>query len=339
MKLSDFDFHLPKSLIAQTPSKNRTQSRLLVDDDEIIDTSFAEIKNFLKPNDLLVLNDTKVIPARLFANKESGAKVEIFVERILPDNQALAMLRCNSKIDVGSFIILANKQKVKVLDKVENLYTLLFTDIDILELLKNVGNIPLPPYINRKANDNDISRYQTVYAKKDGAVAAPTAGLHFDDKLLSQLQELSIDIAFITLHVGMGTFMPVKVSDIKQHKIHKEIYQVEAEVIEKIKTAKLNGGRVIAVGTTVMRTLETIAKEDDLKASTGETDIFIYPGFDFKIVDAMITNFHLPKSSLLLLVAAFISKKKMFKLYDYAIAKKYRFFSYGDAMFVKKNSN
>ena len=287
----------------------------------------------------MVLNDTKVIPARLFASKESGAKVEIFIERILLDNKALAMLRCNSKIDIGSFIILNNAQKVEVLDKLENVYTLLFADMDILALLKNIGNIPLPPYINRKANEKDISRYQTVYAKKDGAVAAPTAGLHFDEKLLSELQDLAIDVVFITLHVGMGTFMPLKVSDIEQHTIHKEIYQVEAEVIAKIKTAKSNGGRIIAVGTTVMRTLETIAREKNLKAKAGETDIFIYPGFDFKIVDAMITNFHLPKSSLLLLVAAFISKKRMFELYDYAIEKKYRFFSYGDAMFIEKNSN
>ena len=339
MKLSDFDFDLPQSLIAQFPSKNRTSSRLLVDADEVIDTNFSKIGEFLKPNDLLVLNDTKVIPARLFAHKETGAKVEIFIERILPEHKALAMIKSNRKIKIGSFIVLDNGEKIQVLDKLDDIYTLLFRNIDILALLNEIGHIPLPPYINRSVIKEDINRYQTVYAQKDGAVAAPTAGLHFDKKLLTQLQKLGVAHTFVTLHVGMGTFQPVKVDNIKKHKIHKEIYQVEAQTIEKIKIAKSKGGRVIAVGTTVMRTLETIAIKDNLTPQQGQTDIFIYPDFDFKIVDAMITNFHLPKSSLLMLVAAFISTKRMFEIYNYAIDKKYRFFSYGDAMFIQKCKN
>lgn len=338
MKLGDFDFDLPQSLIAQFPSKRRTDSRLLVDSGAIIDTKFSKIAEFLKPNDLLVLNDTKVIPARLFGHKESGAKVEIFIERILPEHKVLAMLKSSRKINIGIFIILDNNVKVQVLEKLDNIYTLLFSNINILDFLKKVGNIPLPPYINRKPKEQDINRYQTVYAQKDGAVAAPTAGLHFDKELLIQLKDLGIDNTFITLHVGLGTFQPVKVENIKEHKIHKEIYAVEAEAIEKIKITKAKKGRVIAVGTTVMRTLETIAIKGDLKPEKAQTDIFIYQGFDFKIVDAMITNFHLPKSSLLMLVGAFISNERMFELYNYAINNKYRFFSYGDAMFIQKHN-
>jgi len=336
MKLSDFDFDLPKSLIAQFPSEKRTDSKLLVAGDDIVDATFSELDDFLRAGDLLVLNDTRVIPARLFGQKESGGKVEILIERLLSDTRALAMIKASRAPKIGSFVVLENGQRAEVIDKSSGLYALLFSGTAILDCLNEVGHVPLPPYIERSDKKEDLSRYQTVYAQNDGAVAAPTAGLHFDEALLARLQTQGIEHTFVTLHVGAGTFQPVKVEDIKDHHMHSEVYQVGAEAAEKIKQTRANGGRIVAVGTTAVRTLESMALKGEVCETHGDTDIFIYPGFEFQLVDAMITNFHLPKSSLLMLVSAFISREKMFEIYNHAIDKKYRFFSYGDAMLLEK---
>lgn len=336
MKLSDFDFDLPNSLIAQYPSEKRTDSRLLVVQDDFINTTFSQLGEFLKPKDLLILNDTKVIPARLFGRKESGGKVEILVERLINDFQALVMIKASRAPKIDSYIVLENDKRVRVCDKDSGLYKLSFGSNSILTLLNEIGHVPLPPYIERIDGKEDLIRYQTVYAKNDGAVAAPTAGLHFDEPLLSNLNSYGVNHAFVTLHVGAGTFQPVKVEDIKDHQMHSEYFEVCQETVDKIVTTKANGGRIVAVGTTAVRTLESIALQGKLSSAKGDTDIFIYPGFEFRLVDAMITNFHLPKSSLLMLVSAFIGIEKMFQIYQYAIEEKYRFFSYGDAMLLEK---
>ena len=338
MLLSEFDFELPKSLIAQNPPTNRTDSRLLVAKEPIIDTKFANIGEFLNPGDLLVMNDTKVIPARLFGQKDSGGKVEIMLERLLNDMQVLAMIRASRPPKSGSKITLENGDQALVLDKNKGFYTLEFQTHSLFQLLEEVGRIPLPPYIERQDGEDDQDRYQTVYAKHEGAVAAPTAGLHFDDELLASLKQQGVDTAFVTLHVGAGTFQPVKVDDIKTHTMHSEYYEVNQETVDKIKQVKSAGGRVIAVGTTAVRSLESAARGGEIKALKEDTDIFIYPGFEFKVVDKMITNFHLPKSSLLMLVSAFIGKDRMFEIYQHAIENEYRFFSYGDAMLLTKSS-
>ena len=338
MKLSDFDFDLPKSLIAQYPSASRTDSRLLVQKNSLIDSTFSQLGDYLKPNDLLILNDTKVIPARLFGHKDSGGKVEVLVERLVNEHEALVMIKSSRSPKIGSYIILENQSYFKICDKNDGIYKVDFESFSILNVLNEIGHIPLPPYIDRDDAKEDHSRYQTVYAKNDGAVAAPTAGLHFDELLLSSLEKKGISHAFITLHVGAGTFQPVKVEDIESHKMHSEYYEISTETIDKIEQAKALGGRVIAVGTTAVRTLESAFDNGRLKNQKGDTDIFIYPGFKFQIVDAMITNFHLPKSSLLMLVSAFIGFDEMFETYRHAIKEQYRFFSYGDAMLLEKKS-
>ena len=338
MKLSDFDFDLPKSLIAQYPSSIRTDSRLLVLRDIIDDSTFSQLGNFLKPNDLLVLNDTKVIAARLFGHKDSGGKVEVLVERLINDHEALVMIKSSRSPKIGTYVVLENKSRIKICDKNDGIYKVNFESDSILNVLNEIGHIPLPPYINREDSKEDQGRYQTVYAKNDGAVAAPTAGLHFDEMLLSSLENQGINHTFVTLHVGAGTFQPVKVEDIESHKMHSEYYEISTETIDKIEQAKALGGRIIAVGTTAVRALESASVNGSLKHQKGDTDIFIYPGFKFQIVDAMITNFHLPKSSLLMLVSAFIGFEEMFETYSHAIKEKYRFFSYGDAMLLEKKS-
>ncbi len=338
MKLSDFDFDLPKSLVAQYPSKSRTDSKLLVLRDILVDSTFSQLGDFLKPNDLLVLNDTKVIPARLFGHKDSGGKVEVLVERLVNDHEALVMIKSSRSPKIGSYIILENKSRFIICDKKDGIYTVDFGSFSILNVLNEIGHIPLPPYIDRVDDNEDHSRYQTVYAKNDGAVAAPTAGLHFDELLLSSLEKKGISHAFITLHVGAGTFQPVKVEDIEGHKMHSEYYEISTETIDKIEQAKAIGGRIIAVGTTAVRALESASVNGKLINQKGDTDIFIYPGFKFQTVDAMITNFHLPKSSLLMLVSAFIGFDEMFETYRHAIKEQYRFFSYGDAMLLEKKS-
>jgi S-adenosylmethionine:tRNA ribosyltransferase-isomerase len=334
MYLSDFDFELPAPLIAQNPPENRTDSRLLIAQSPIIDTNFNKIGDFIQSGDLLVMNNTKVIPARLFGHKDSGGKVEILIERLLNENQALAMVRASRAPKVGSQITLENGEKATVLKKQQGFYTLEFSTNSLLKLLDEVGHIPLPPYIDRADDKQDLSRYQTVYAKHDGAVAAPTAGLHFDDELLASLKNKGVDSAFVTLHVGAGTFQPVKVDNIVEHKMHSEYFEVSQATVDKINQTKKNGGRIIAVVTTAVRSLESAAKSGKLKEAREETDIFIYPGYEFKVVDKLITNFHLPKSSLLMLVSAFIGREQMMEIYQHAIDEKYRFFSYGDAMLL-----
>lgn len=336
MKLTDFDFELPKSLIAQNPPENRTDSRLLVPQSTIIDSFFHQIASFIKPGDLLVMNNTRVIPARLFGHKESGGKVEIMIERLLNDRQVLAMIKASRAPQIDSFITLENGEKAQVVSKENGFYTLDFLTDSLLDLLDNVGHIPLPPYIERSDEQADLERYQTVFAKEDGAVAAPTAGLHFDDELLSSLKEKGINHCFVTLHVGAGTFQPVKVDEITDHKMHSEYFEIDQITVDQINQTKKNGGRVIAVGTTAVRSIESAAKSGALKATKEETDIFIYPGYEFKIVDMLITNFHLPKSSLLMLVSAFIGRERMMEIYQHAIENKYRFFSYGDAMLLER---
>ena len=336
MKLSDFDFELPELLIAQHPSPKRTDSRLLVRNDEFIDSHFSDLGLFLKPNDLLILNDTRVIPARLFGHKDSGGKVEVLIERLVSDHDALAMIKASRSPKIGSYIILENKVRLKICDKNDGIYSVSFESDSILKTMNEVGHIPLPPYIDREDVKEDANRYQTVYAQNNGAVAAPTAGLHFDESLLSSLKEQGIDHTFLTLHVGAGTFQPVKVENIESHKMHSEYYEVSQESVDKIVKTKAMGGRIIAVGTTAVRTLESIALNGELSSQKGETDIFIYPGFEFRIVDVLITNFHLPKSSLLMLVSAFIGFDEMHQTYQHAIKEQYRFFSYGDAMLLER---
>ena len=338
MLLSDFDFDLPKSLIAQNPPENRTDSRLLVPQlDLITDTNFHQIGKFLRPGDLLVMNNTRVIPARLFGHKASGGKVEIMIERLLSDTQVLAMIKASRAPKIDSFITLENGDKAQIIAKEKGFYTLDFTTNSLLDLLNHVGHMPLPPYIERSDEKADLERYQTVFAEREGAVAAPTAGLHFDDNLLADLKQQGVDSAFVTLHVGAGTFQPVKAEKITEHHMHSEYYEIDQATVDKINDTKAKGGRVVAVGTTAVRSMESAAKSGMLTAAQEETDIFIYPGYEFKVVDMLITNFHLPKSSLLMLVSAFIGRERMMEIYQHAIKNNYRFFSYGDAMLLTNN--
>lgn len=336
MKLNDFDFELPEKLIAQQPLKNRADSKLLVPQKSgFNDSFFKNIADFLKPNDLLVLNDTKVIPARLFAKKATGGKLEIMIERVVSQDNIMAMIKASKSLKAGDLIFFDNGVKWQVLAKKDSMYQLkCLSDVDIFDFLEKFGRMPLPPYIKRKDNQNDKSRYQTVFAKNLGAVAAPTAGLHFDKELLETLAKKDINHSFITLHIGAGTFQPVRIENIQDHIMHHERYQISDETIAKIKQTKKNHGRIIAVGTTVVRALETAFKNTELQLQ-GDTNIFITPGFQFNIINALITNFHLPKSSLLMLVSAFIGFEEMHQTYQYAITQKYRFFSYGDAMFLE----
>jgi len=336
MKLSDFDFELPESLIAQHPSPKRTGSRLLVRNQALVDSHFSDLGLFLKPKDLLILNDTKVIPARLFGHKDSGGRVEILIERLMNDREARALIKSSRSPKLGSYIVLENDCRFQVTEKNDGIYSISSKTDSILETLNSIGHMPLPPYINRDDSEEDANRYQTVYAKNDGAVAAPTAGLHFDDLLLSHLENQGVNHAFVTLHVGAGTFQPVKAQDIKAHKMHSEQYEISQATVDMIEHTKAEGGRVIAVGTTAVRTLESASLSGKLTSQKGDTEIFIYPGFKFRTVDVMITNFHLPKSSLLMLVSAFIGFEEMHQTYQYAINKEYRFFSYGDAMLLEK---
>lgn len=338
MKLSDFGYELPDELIARYPADERSSSRLLLLDRETGDIEhrvFSDLVQLVEPNDLLVFNNSKVMPARLYGSKETGGKVEILVERIVDQHTVLAHVRASKTPKAGSLILLTNAIKISVLGREHDLFKLKFlTEISAVDILERVGHMPLPPYIDRDDESWDRERYQTVYADPKGSVAAPTAGLHFDEKLIRQLGELGVDMAFLTLHVGAGTFQPVRVENIKEHHMHAEWITVSQEVCDKVRVAKERGGRVIAVGTTTVRSLESAALSGELKPFEGDTDIFIYPGFGFKVIDGMITNFHLPESSLLMLVAAFVGREKMMNAYTVAIKEKYRFYSYGDAMMI-----
>ena len=345
MKLSEFDYILPEELIAKHATENRSHSRLLMPQsdsyNEFEDKLFEDIINYLSPNDLLVLNNSKVIKARLFGNKPTGGKIEIMVERVINSHSIIAHVRSNKSIPIGMKIILPDNLTLIISNKLAGLFELTVDngdDIDFYSYLEIYGNLPLPPYINRHATKHDDTRYQTVYAKTLGSVAAPTAGLHFNEELLHKIQLLGVKVAFVTLHVGSGTFKPVSVDNIYEHKMHSEMYHISQETLDLITECKANNGKIISVGTTSLRTLESVAK-NSFKAGFGETDIFITPGFKFKIVDQLITNFHLPKSTLLMLVSAFSGMDEIKKLYQYAITHKYRFFSYGDAMLLSKKEN
>jgi len=339
LSLSDFDYVLPVELIAQTPAATRASSRLLHVDAAggLHDSQFAFLPQLLKPNDLLVFNDTRVIQARLFGQKATGGKVEVLIERITAINEALAHIKASKSPGPGSALRLADAVDATVLGRADDLFILKF-DAPVLDILEQHGSVPLPPYIQHQPDAQDLQRYQTVYARAPGAVAAPTAGLHFDEAMFEQLEQLGVQRTFVTLHVGAGTFQPVRDGDLAKHVMHAEWYTVPESTIQAIARARKLGGRVIAVGTTSVRALESAAKLDPAltQPQSGDTRLFIQPGFEYKIIDAMITNFHLPQSTLLMLVSAFIGLEPMKRAYQHAIQERYRFFSYGDAMFLER---
>ncbi|MBI1906201.1 MAG: tRNA preQ1(34) S-adenosylmethionine ribosyltransferase-isomerase QueA [Rhodocyclales bacterium] len=341
LRLEDFDYTLPPELIAQTPLPDRSDSRLLVlDGNHLEDRSFAHLPGLLHPGDLLVFNDTRVLHARLHGVKATGGQIEVLIERAIGPHEALAQIRASKSPPTGTRLRLADAFDVTVLGRVGEFFHLRFPDgDDLLNLLERHGKLPLPPYIDRSADDHDESRYQTVFARSPGSVAAPTAGLHFDQPLLDQLAAQGVRCAWLTLHVGAGTFQPVRVSDLGAHRMHRERYVLPAETVDAITETRRAGGRVIAVGTTSLRALEGAAQDGALQAGTGETGIFILPGFRFQVADALITNFHLPKSTLLMLVSAFAGMSAIRHAYAHAVANAYRFFSYGDAMFISRQDH
>lgn len=339
MKKSDFNYELPAALIAQKPLPNRDASRLLCmnrDTGEIVDRQFTDFIDLINKDDLLVFNDTKVIPARLYGKKRSGGKVEILIERILDDHHAIAHIKASKSPKEGALIDLDNDYCCEMQGREDDLFKLQFKgDSSVLDLLDEIGHIPLPPYITRADDASDLTRYQTVFAKQAGAVAAPTAGLHFDDAMMEKIKMKGIQTAFVTLHVGSGTFQPVRVENLADHLMHKEYFAVSAATVDAVQQARARGGRVIAIGTTAVRALESASRSGQLIAGCGDTDLFITPpSYDFKSVDAMLTNFHLPESTLLMLVSAFAGYQPIMTAYQHAISQSYRFFSYGDAMFL-----
>jgi S-adenosylmethionine:tRNA ribosyltransferase-isomerase len=339
MYLSDFDYTLPPELIAQFPPAIRGESRLLqVQNGQYIDRFFSALPALLNPGDLLILNNTQVIKARLYGRKMSGGKIEVLIERITGDKTALAHIRASKAPQPGSSLIFAEHWHVKVTARVGKLFALTLEAAgSIIEMLEAIGQLPLPPYITHTPSDEDALRYQTVYAQEYGAVAAPTAGLHFTAPLFEALAAKQINCAFLTLHVGAGTFQPVRVEEITQHKMHHERYDIPQATQEKILATQRRGGKIVAVGTTSLRALEASSQQEMLAQPQGDTDIFITPGYTFKVVDALITNFHLPKSTLLMLVAAFAGYEEIMAAYHHAITQRYRFFSYGDAMMLTRS--
>ena len=343
MLRSDFQYDLPEAQIASHPGKERSSSRLLYIDpvsDEFRDTRFPDFPAMLMPGDLLVFNDTRVIPARLLGFKESGGRVEVLVERITGEHEVLAHVRASKSPGPGSRLLLEGALTVDVKGRVDDLFRLEFpSGQPVLEHLQAHGHVPLPPYIKRADERADQERYQTIYARVPGAVAAPTAGLHFDAGIMQQLSSREIDMAFVTLHVGAGTFQPVRVEQLADHVMHHEYYEVSEETSRKIAETRRNGGRVVAVGTTVVRSLESASREGMPAASRGETNLFITPGYVFQCVDALLTNFHLPESTLLMLVSAFAGYQRTMAAYRHAIEAGYRFYSYGDAMFINRRAD
>lgn len=346
MRVTDFSFELPESLIARYPQAERSACRLLSLDGKtgsLSDDIFTDVLNKLEPGDLLVFNNTRVIPARLFGCKASGGKIEVLVERVLDDRRVLAHVRASKAPKPGTQLLLGDDESIPatMVARHDALFELSFDDgRDVLTILNAAGHMPLPPYIDRPDEESDRELYQTVYSERPGAVAAPTAGLHFDQPLLDALREKGIEMAFVTLHVGAGTFQPVRVDDIKQHVMHSEYVEVPQNVVDAVLACKARGNKVIAVGTTSVRSLESAAqatKDGLLEPFFGDTCIFIYPGYQFKIVDTLITNFHLPESTLIMLVSAFAGYANTLRAYQQAVEKKYRFFSYGDAMFITHN--
>ncbi|TMP32368.1 tRNA preQ1(34) S-adenosylmethionine ribosyltransferase-isomerase QueA [Pseudoalteromonas rubra] len=345
MRVADFSFELPDELIARHPKKERSSSRLLTLDGntgELQHKVFKDIVDLINPEDLIIFNNTKVIPARMFGQKATGGKLEVLVERVLDEHSVLAHVRASKSPKEGAEIILEGKATATMVARHGELFELKFHgDSSVLSILDEIGHMPLPPYIDRPDDEQDKERYQTVYGEKPGAVAAPTAGLHFDDVLMAQLKDKGVEMAFVTLHVGAGTFQPVRVDNVNDHHMHSEYIEVPQDVVDAIAAARQRGGRVIAIGTTSVRSLESAAKAhpEELKPFYGDTDIFIYPGYEFQLVDAMVTNFHLPESTLIMLVSAFAGQSHIMHAYETAIAEQYRFFSYGDAMFLTKQDN
>lgn len=337
MKRTDFHYELPPSLIAQSPLEQRSASRLLCFDKltgGLDDRQFRDLPDLLSPGDLLVFNNTKVIPARLFGKKSTGGRVEVLVERLLSQQECLAQIRASKSPKARGVLILEDGSELQVLGRQSSFFHLQLADGDLMAVLETHGHMPLPPYITREDTDRDRHRYQTVYAQTPGAVAAPTAGLHFDQDLLGRLEQAGVESTTVTLHVGAGTFQPVRVDNIEDHDMHAEWLEVPQSTCDAIEAARTRGGRVIAVGTTAVRSLETAAQGGELKPFSGDSRIFIYPPYEFQVVDAMITNFHLPESTLLMLISAFAGHKQTLAAYQHAVQERYRFFSYGDAMLI-----
>jgi S-adenosylmethionine:tRNA ribosyltransferase-isomerase len=339
MKKSDFNYLLPAGLIAQKPLAERDASRLLCmdrDTGQIADRLFTDFIDLINERDLLVFNDTKVLPARLFGKKQSGGKVEILIERILDDHHAIAHIRASKAPKQGTLIELDGCCHCEVQGRADDLFQLKFTGAKLFALLEQIGHIPLPPYITRADDESDLTRYQTVFAREAGAVAAPTAGLHFDLAMMDKIKVRGVQTAFVTLHVGSGTFQPVRVELLSEHVMHKEYFAVSQATVDAASLARERAGRVIAIGTTAVRALESASKTGQLEPGFGDTDLFITPGYQFRSVDAMLTNFHLPESTLLMLVSAFAGYDSIMNAYQHAIDQTYRFFSYGDAMFLSR---
>lgn len=338
--LDDFDYDLPPRLIAQAPLPDRSAGRLLaLDQFGRADRQFRDLPSLLRAGDLLVFNDTRVIHARLSGVKASGGKVEVLIERQTGSHEALAQVRASHSPKPGSTLLLDGVLQVEVLGREGEFFLLRFPGgEDLAALLERHGKVPLPPYIERAATADDQARYQTVFAREPGSVAAPTAGLHFDEPLLADIAGRGVDFAYVTLHVGAGTFQPVRVQNLDEHRMHRERYVIPEATAAAITATRERGGRVIAVGTTSLRALEAAALDGHLRAGLGETDLFILPGFEFRIVDGLVTNFHLPRSTLLMLVSAFAGMGEIRRAYAHAVAREYRFFSYGDAMFLTKKA-
>ncbi|GAA5445401.1 S-adenosylmethionine:tRNA ribosyltransferase-isomerase [Microbulbifer sp. NBRC 101763] len=343
MQRQDFDFHLPDELIARAPTEERRGSRLLCLDGPsgaITHRQFPDILDQVQAGDLIVFNDTRVIPARLFAQKETGGKLEILVERVLNETNIWAHVRSSKSPKPGSSIVLEDGTRIEVTGRKDALFELSFPKEEgVLAILDRLGHMPLPPYIDREDDASDRERYQTVYGRNAGAVAAPTAGLHFDDEMIGALRDKGVEVVFVTLHVGAGTFQPVRVDNIFEHQMHSEVLDVSQEVVDAVAACRARNGSVIAVGTTSVRALESAARGGELQATVGETDIFIYPGYEFQVVDKLVTNFHLPESTLLMLVSAFAGYQHTMAAYKAAVEERYRFFSYGDAMFITRDPN
>jgi len=338
LTLDDFDYQLPEHLIAQAPLAERSASRLLtLEHGRPRDLAFRDLPSLLRKGDLMVFNDTRVIHARLHGVKPTGGHIEVLVERPIGPHEALAQIRASKSPRAGTVLRLADAFEVTVLGRVGEFFHLAFPpEHSLLDLIERHGSLPLPPYIERSAVDSDETRYQTVYARHAGSVAAPTAGLHFDAAMMRSLEDAGIRSAFLTLHVGAGTFQPVRSHDLSEHRMHQERYVLPAETVRAIENTRAAGGRVVAVGTTSLRALEAAAQDGPLAAGSGETDIFIMPGFCFQVVDALVTNFHLPRSTLLMLVSAFAGMAPIRDAYRHAIEQGYRFFSYGDAMYLER---
>ncbi|WP_163371890.1 tRNA preQ1(34) S-adenosylmethionine ribosyltransferase-isomerase QueA [Endozoicomonas acroporae] len=342
MQVSDFDFDLPDEQIARFPAEDRTGSRLLCLDGnsgEVRHQQFSDIESLLEPGDLLVLNNTRVIPARLYGQKETGGKIEVLIERVVEDNLALAQVRASKSPKPGAVLLLADGAVRVVVEGRRDFLFILRFETSVLPLLLEHGHMPLPPYIDREDGDSDRLRYQTVFAAKDGAVAAPTAGLHFDEALLARLEAKGVQKVFVTLHVGSGTYQPVRVEKIEEHVMHAEYIEVSEAVCQAVRETRARGNRVVAVGTTSVRSLESASASGEIAPFQGDSSIFIYPGYEFRSVDLMVTNFHLPQSTLLMLVSAFAGRENVLAAYKEAVEQKYRFFSYGDAMLLTRKAD